>query len=493
MRSIAGFILLGFAAGAVLSPAVARAQDDEVEGERRERDFRFDFGLMAGGHFFADDHGLGRSQGDPKDMSPANGAVFGGRLGLNFNRWVTLEAEGTATPTKLVNKATDLFVFQYRASLIIHLAYAYAFRPFLTLGYGGMTSVVNADPVDNRIPPSDFDGFMHGGLGFKIGFGDRSGLRVEGRVMAPGAVFGGAVKIGDELGFGGPDFEILGGFFVNFGEVERSRVIVSKEVTVVAPAPTPKDPDGDGFIGEDDKCPDQAEDRDGFEDQDGCPEGDNDKDGIPDDRDRCPSDPEDKDGHQDEDGCPDPDNDADGVPDGRDKCPNEAEDKDGHQDEDGCPDLDNDADGIPDARDKCPNEAETKNRFQDEDGCPDEIPVEVKRFTGVIEGINFKTGSAEILPGSYSLLDRAVKVLQDFPDVVMEISGHTDSRGKADYNRDLSQRRAESVKSYMVARGVATNRLQTVGYGMDRPMADNSSEVGRAKNRRIEFRLVGAP
>ncbi len=114
----------------------------------------------------------------------------------------------------------------------------------------------------------------------------------------------------------------------------------------------------------------------------------------------------------------------------------------------------------------------------------------MKKFTGVIEGINFKTGSAEILAGSYVLLDRAVKVLQDYPDVNLEISGHTDSRGKADYNRDLSQRRADSVKTYFVQRGIASARLQSIGYGLTRPIADNKTSSGRATNRRTEFRLI---
>ena len=174
------------------------------------------------------------------------------------------------------------------------------------------------------------------------------------------------------------------------------------------------DRDGDGIKDNDDQCPDQPEDKDEFQDQDGCPDPDNDKDGvldaedkcpitpgaketngcpredtdadgIPDDIDRCRDTPEDKDGFQDEDGCPDADNDNDGLLDAADKCPDQAgppqnfgcpivdkdgdginddtdkcvdepEDKDGFQDEDGCPDLDNDQDGIPDAQDKCPND-----------------------------------------------------------------------------------------------------------------------------------------
>ncbi len=171
-------------------------------------------------------------------------------------------------------------------------------------------------------------------------------------------------------------------------------------------SPDRRDRDGDGVPDADDKCPDTPEDKDGFQDDDGCPEPDNDGDQIPDVRDKCPNQAEDYDQFQDDDGCPDPDNDQDGIPDikdacpndkedgkpprpadgcpidktdtdedgipdNKDKCPAEAEDKDGFQDEDGCPDPDNDGDGIPDQFDKCPNDPEDMDGFQDEDGCPD--------------------------------------------------------------------------------------------------------------------------
>jgi len=136
-----------------------------------------------------------------------------------------------------------------------------------------------------------------------------------------------------------------------------------------------KDNDLDSIPDSADKCPMQAEDADGFEDTDGCPDLDNDKDGLPDTADQCPNEPETKNGYKDEDGCPDEsDQDNDGVPDARDKCPNEAEDTDGFEDTDGCPDPDNDKDGILDDQDECVDEPETVNGYQDEDGCPDENP-----------------------------------------------------------------------------------------------------------------------
>ena len=134
-----------------------------------------------------------------------------------------------------------------------------------------------------------------------------------------------------------------------------------------------RDNDGDGIPDKDDKCPNQAEDADGFQDADGCPDPDNDADGVDDAHDQCPDKKETMNGFKDDDGCPDePDRDGDGVPDSKDQCPDQAEDTDGFQDTDGCPDPDNDGDGIPDEDDECVDEPETKNGFQDEDGCPDD-------------------------------------------------------------------------------------------------------------------------
>ncbi|MBI5536419.1 MAG: OmpA family protein [Deltaproteobacteria bacterium] len=136
-------------------------------------------------------------------------------------------------------------------------------------------------------------------------------------------------------------------------------------------APLARDTDGDGVLDRDDKCPAQKEDRDGFEDDDGCVDPDNDRDGIPDELDRCRDKPEDHDGFKDDDGCPDLDDDGDGVPDADDQCRNKAEDKDGFEDSDGCPDPDNDGDGILDKDDKCPNAPEDFDGYNDQDGCPD--------------------------------------------------------------------------------------------------------------------------
>jgi outer membrane protein OmpA-like peptidoglycan-associated protein len=252
------------------------------------------------------------------------------------------------------------------------------------------------------------------------------------------------------------------------------------------------DNDGDGVMDGIDRCPDDREDRDGFQDRDGCPDPDNDQDGIADVRDSCPEDPEDRDRFQDKDGCPEPDNDDDGILDARDRCPVEAEDRDGFADRDGCPERDNDLDGFADGVDTCPDEPETANGFQDSDGCPDEVPREVKRFTGVIRGITFETRSDTIRPSSEFTLQEALSVLEEYPDVRLEVEGHTDDVGDDAFNLELSDRRAHAVVRWFVEHGVDPVRLQARGYGETRPLAENASDAGRAENRRVEFRLLQA-
>jgi outer membrane protein OmpA-like peptidoglycan-associated protein len=171
----------------------------------------------------------------------------------------------------------------------------------------------------------------------------------------------------------GGDFSIAasGGTSLAFSDPSSMTSPIYRFVLGVRYAPLARDSDGDGVLDRDDRCPHEKEDRDGFQDEDGCIDADNDRDGIPDELDRCRDKPEDHDGFKDEDGCPDLDDDNDGVPDAEDQCRNKAEDRDGFQDEDGCPDPDNDGDGILDANDRCPNAAEDVDGYNDLDGCPD--------------------------------------------------------------------------------------------------------------------------
>ncbi|MCA9543401.1 MAG: OmpA family protein, partial [Myxococcales bacterium] len=208
--------------------------------------------------------------------------------------------------------------------------------------------------------------------------------------------------------------------------------------------------------------------------------------------DKCPDDPEDKDGFQDEDGCPDPDNDQDQILDVDDKCPLEPEDKDGFQDVDGCPDPDNDGDKILDVNDRCPMDPETVNGMDDEDGCPDNQRIIVTCDRLEIDGkIFFATAKAEIRPQSFELLDDIAKTLREHPDIKrVRIEGHTDSRGSADYNRELSASRAASVLTFLQEKGVGGERMTSEGFGEDQPIAGNDTPEGMARNRRVEFVIL---
>jgi len=248
---------------------------------------------------------------------------------------------------------------------------------------------------------------------------------------------------------------------------------------------TPGDRDHDGILDNVDKCPDDPEDKDGFEDEDGCPDLDNDKDGIPDKTDKCPNEPEDKDGFEDLDGCPDPDNDTDGIPDVKDKCPNDPEDKDGFEDDDGCPDPDNDKDGVPDTADKCPNDPGPP----DNDGCPKKyklIEVTPEKIE-LKQKIFFDFDKSTIKPRSYPLLDEIGNVLKSRPTMTVRIEGHTDARGSRKHNMKLSAARAESVRQHLVGLGIDQSRMDAKGYGPDQPIETNKTEAGREKNRRVEF------
>jgi outer membrane protein OmpA-like peptidoglycan-associated protein len=240
-----------------------------------------------------------------------------------------------------------------------------------------------------------------------------------------------------------------------------------------------------------DQCPAVAEDRDGFKDEDGCPDEDNDQDRILDSEDKCPNEPETLNNWEDADGCPDviPDTDKDGLLDPQDKCPKEPEDKDGFEDADGCPDPDNDKDGILDVTDKCPNEAEVVNGVDDTDGCPDQGLVKLtKAKIEILDKVFFDFNKATIKPQSFELLNQVAFVLKNNPQIKkIRVEGHTDNKGKAAYNLKLSQARADSVMKYLVGQGVDAARLESKGYGDQMPIEDNRTKAGQDANRRVEF------
>ena len=268
-----------------------------------------------------------------------------------------------------------------------------------------------------------------------------------------------------------------------------------------APPPKPGDKDGDGYLDPDDKCPDEPENYQGYQDDDGCPDDpDTDGDGIPDSKDQCVLAPEDKDGYLDEDGCPDPDNDLDTIADANDKdatgktCMNDPEDPDGFEDADGCPDPDNDKDSVVDLEDQCP--AEPGPPGGDKPGCPKKpsLVIVTAKEIKITQQIHFEFDKDKIRSESFPILDAVADVLKTNPNIKIDVQGHTDNKGAADYNKKLSDRRAASVKKYLVGKGIDGARLVSHGYGAEMPIVPNTNDQNRALNRRVQFvRTEAAP
>ncbi len=238
----------------------------------------------------------------------------------------------------------------------------------------------------------------------------------------------------------------------------------------------PFDSDKDGVPDCYDECPDTPFGV--MVDSKGCPL-DEDKDGVPDHLDKCPGTPI---GVQvDENGCP-IDSDGDGVPDYLDKCPNTPVEAYTTIDENGCP-KDSDGDGVPDYLDKCPTVAGSPDNY----GCP-ELKREVRNlFKRAMQGIQFETGKDVILSRSFPILDAIANVMFENPTFNLTINGHTDNVGKDETNQLLSERRAASVRRYLIGKGVAEERMTSNGFGATIPIADNKTKAGRALNRRVEF------
>ena len=230
------------------------------------------------------------------------------------------------------------------------------------------------------------------------------------------------------------------------------------------------DTDGDGIPDKDDACPDVA----GLKEFNGCP--DTDGDGIADKDDACPE----VAGLKEFNGCPDTD--GDGVPDKDDKCPDVA----GPAENGGCPWPDTDGDGVLDKDDLCPEVAGPASNK----GCPEPTTDDQKKLNQYAKTILFDTGKATIKFESAEILNQIINVLKKYPNSRFRIEGHTDSTGKKQKNIELSQNRADAVKIYLIQGGIASNRLESQGFGPEKPIASNKNKKGRALNRRVEINLI---
>lgn len=429
----------------------------------------WELGLFGGVMFPSGSHELYELSADQQGFKAAG--VIGARLAYFPWKGLGLELEGAGMPSAAKDKSSA-GLWAARAHAIAQLP-GNSVTPFLLLGGGFLGA--ESDAMGSDIDPS-----LNFGAGVKIPLDEYLLLRFDIRDNL-------SQKHDASQGVLTHHPELLVGFSLvpqrRLPDQDGDGVADHRDACPMVAGDfdgcPPPDQDGDGVIDEKDQCPEVAS-----EHETGCP--DSDGDGKIDSEDACPDESGTSPG-----GCPIKecgvsDSDGDGIIDSVDKCPEEAA-----ATEDGCPVRDADGDGIPDDKDQCVDKPETKNGYKDRDGCPDEIPEEVKSFDGVLRGIVFEHGSDKISKTSEAALQRAIKVLTDFPSLHVEISGHTDSTGERELNLQLSEARAKAVKAYLVEKGIESARLETKGYGPDKPLAENKTDAGRRKNRRIEFHLVG--
>ncbi|HMB70485.1 MAG TPA: OmpA family protein [bacterium] len=418
---------------------------------------------------------LGYGQGDVSEREVTFGGIVGVRVAAGF----ALEGRGHFLSTEELN---DLEILHGEGNLTWFPWPDSRLSPFATAG-GGVARV--------GVDSGDENGFAwNAGGGVLLRFDDRFGIRVDARSVS--------YEVADALGREElrPHTEIFVGLNFSFGG-------------------TPADADGDGIPNRDDLCADTP--LGARVDATGCPL-DGDADGVYEGLDRCPGTPEGA--RVDELGCP-VDTDADGVPDGIDRCDDTAA---GAQvDAEGCP-VDSDGDGVFDGLDRCgatpsgcavdpigcPSDSDGDGVCDgidrcdgtppdvrvDQEGCPIEVTEkEVELLeTGMIrlEDVNFDFNSAMLRPESFPALDEVGDILVRWSELRIEIGGHTDSQGSDAYNRKLSEERAQAVLDYLIAKfpKLEGPQLTAAGYGESAPVAPNDTALNRAKNRRVEFKVL---
>ncbi len=425
---------------------------------------------------------------DPKlrypgsDLPLADDLYMGGRLSYESRSWIGLEAAAGTTPTAqdIPSGALEYDFFHASGNLVISPAKSRWGTPYAFVG-GGYVQLKPSSGEKRETGSIEFGG------GVKMWMTDVIGLRFEAR----------------DISF--KPLENVG------GQSHYHNVVLGAGLTLAIGA-TPRDTDGDGVPDKKDKCPDTP--KGAVVDATGCPI-DSDGDGVYDGLDKCPNTPKgatvdatgcpsDSDGDGvfdgidkcadtpkgatvDATGCP-KDSDGDGVLDGLDQCPNTP--VGAKVDSAGCP-IDSDGDGVYDGLDKCPDTP--AGLKVDANGCPIEVMEKETELldTGLIrlDNVNFDTGKADILPESYPTLDAVGAVMLKWPQLRIEVGGHTDSRGSRATNLKLSQARADSVLAYILRKypQLPRDQFTVKGYGSSRPLVPNTNDLNMAKNRRVEF------
>jgi outer membrane protein OmpA-like peptidoglycan-associated protein/opacity protein-like surface antigen len=404
--------------------------------------------------------------------------VYGGRVGLMFSKYFGVEgaydrvdsrtkAGGTpwTEPDPGTTMTEEFATTRWSVGLIANLAPHNKVSPYLIGGFSRIKFDSKAEGVAN-----ENDNGFDLGAGIMVRIVPRVHLRIEGRDV--GFRFHNASNpYGNDLIH---NIWYTGGLQFALGGHPWS-----------ATPPVVADSDNDGVPDKTDQCPNTPAGC--TVDANGCPK-DADNDSVCDGVDQCPNTPA---GTQvNAQGCP-MDADNDGVPDGIDKCPNTLAGC--RVDATGC-DVDSDGDGVCDGLDKCENTP--KSARVDKDGCPIEVSEKETELldTGkiVVNNIHFETAKWDILPEDYKVLDEIGNILVNWPQLKIEVGGHTDSRGSVAYNHDLSHKRAQSVLDYLLEHFPQINRDQytAVGYGELRPIATNKTVEGMARNRRVEFKVL---
>ena len=370
------------------------------------------------------------------------------------------------------NKYDGFMFLEYKLNNGYLLSKESKFAPFLTAGIGLAGYLENNN--DGMIQPFPVDLITPVGAGLKFQFTDNLALQYKYLYSFTNHDEHDLTRMVDKNdGYG----QHLLGVVISLGakakDTDGDGVVDKKDMCPDTPAGVqvdasgcPLDRDGDGIADYQDECPDVP----GLKALNGCP--DSDGDGVTDSKDLCPDTPAGV--KADAKGCP-LDRDGDGVADYLDKCPDVV----GVPLFNGCPDTD--GDGVPDYKDKCPTVAGPVEN----NGCPEEAHVLVQS----LEGIQFEFDSDVIKPESYPTLDAAVETLKSKIEFNLDVSGHTDNIGDDAYNQNLSERRANAVVKYLTDKGISAARLKAAGFGETQPVAENETPEGRAKNRRVDFKV----